>query len=151
MPPLWRLYRDQYGPGLDGTGGLFADGRWHTRGEPVVYFGGSAAIVVLEHLAHIDPDLLPADLELAQFEFAAPAAETRVEEFAAFPANWIHDENATRDIGRRWRSEGGSCVLSVPSAILPEERNYVFNPRHPEASRLEMVRKRRFTFDPRLI
>jgi hypothetical protein len=60
MPPhLWRLYRAQHGPGLDGSAGLFADGRWHARGERVVYFGGSAAIVVLERLAHTDPDLLP--------------------------------------------------------------------------------------------
>src|SRR5215831_6694883 len=62
MPQLWRLYRAAYGPGLDGIGGTFADGRWHTRGARVVYFGATAAIVVLERLAHTDADLLPADL-----------------------------------------------------------------------------------------
>ena len=62
MPPLWRLYRTPHGPGLDGIGGIFAGGRWHTLGERVVYFGGSAAIVVLERLAHTDPDLVPDDL-----------------------------------------------------------------------------------------
>ncbi len=50
-----------HGPGLDGIGGTFADGRWHSRGDLVVYFGGSAAITVLERLAHTDPDLLPDD------------------------------------------------------------------------------------------
>jgi len=39
----------------------------------------------------------------------------------------------------------------VPSAILPEEFNFVFNPQHPEARRLRLVRERRFTFDTRLI
>jgi RES domain len=96
MLSLWRLYRAQQGPGLDGIGGLFADGRWHTRGERVVYFGGSAAIVVLERLAHTDPDLLPGDLQLAMFEFAEPASDTKVEEFATLPAHWARPVAAAR-------------------------------------------------------
>jgi RES domain-containing protein len=39
----------------------------------------------------------------------------------------------------------------VPSAILPEEHNFVLNPEHPGAQRLRLVRERQFTFDPRLI
>ncbi|MGA3039213.1 MAG: RES family NAD+ phosphorylase [Bryobacteraceae bacterium] len=151
MPSLWRLYRAVHGPGLDGLGGLLAAGRWHALGERVVYFGGSAAIVVLERLAHTDPDLLPGDLWLARFEFPAPVLETKVEELATLPANWNQDENATRRIGGQWRQQGSSCLLAVPSAILPEESNFVLNPEHPDAQRLRLVRDRRFTFDPRLI
>ena len=151
MRGLWRLYRSRFGPGLDGVGGTFADGRWHTRGERVVYFGGSAAIVVLERLAHTDPDLLPDDLQLAQFELADPHAESGVEEFGGLPADWIVDENATRRIGGDWQQQGRSCLLAVPSAILPEESNFVFNPRHAEAGKLRLVRARGFRFDPRLL
>ncbi|HTQ57212.1 MAG TPA: RES family NAD+ phosphorylase [Bryobacteraceae bacterium] len=146
---LWRLYRSRYGPGLDGTGGTFADGRWHTRGERVVYFGGSAAIVVLERLAHTDPDLLPDDLLLAHFEF--PGNPARVEDFGGLPANWVQDERATRQIGGMWRRQGTACLLSVPSAILPEEFNIVFNPQHSDSARLRPVSQRPFRFDSRLI
>jgi RES domain-containing protein len=117
----------------------------------VVYFGGSTAIVVLERLAHTDPDLLPNDLRLARFDFPEPVLETKVEEFAKLPANWTQDEKATRQIGGRWRVEGSSCILAVPSAILPEELNFILNPEHPDAKRLRLVRERRFAFDPRLI
>lgn len=151
MPSLWRLYRAQHGPGLDGIGGIFADGRWHARGERVVYFGGSAAIVVLERLAHTDPDLLPDDLRLARFEFSEPVVETKVEELAALPATWNQDENVTRRIGRQWRQQGSSCLLAAPSAIIPEESNFVLNPEHPDVKLLRLVAERRFTFDPRLI
>jgi RES domain-containing protein len=151
MPPLWRLYRTRHGPGLDGIGGIFADGRWHQRGERVVYFGGSAAIVVLERLAHTDPDLLPNDLRLARFEFPEPVAQTKVEELAPLRADWTRDENATRRMGRQWRQLGSSCLLAVPSAILPEESNFVLNPEHPDAKRLRLVRERSFLFDSRLI
>jgi RES domain-containing protein len=151
LTPLWRLYRYRYGPGLDGAGGTFADGRWHTLGERVVYFGGSAAIVVLERLAHTDPDLLPDDLQLGRFEFSDSVLATKVEEFAKLPANWNQDQKATRRIGSRWRRQGASCLLAVPSAIVPEECNFMLNPEHPDAKRVRLVRERRFTFDPRLI
>jgi len=148
---LWRLYRRQYGPGLDGIGGTFADGRWHRQGERVVYFGGSAAIVVLERLAHTDPDLLPDDLWLSHFEFSEPVAEAQAEDFGALPADWTRDEKATQRIGGLWRQQGAACLLVVPSAILPEEFNYVLNPLHEEAKRLRQVGERPFRFDPRLI
>ena len=151
MPQLWRLYRAAYGPGLDGIGGTFADGRWHRRGARVVYFGATAAIVVLERLAHTDPDLLPSDLRLACFEFPEPIFSTNVEDISPLAENWMRDENATRRIGGQWWRERSSPLLLVPSAILPEEANYLLNAQHPEAKSLQLIRERSLTFDPRLI
>lgn len=151
MPQLWRLYRAGYGPGLDGIGGTFAHGRWHRRGARVVYFGASAAIVVLERLAHTDPDLLPADLRLACFELPASISSIKAEHVSALPENWIQDEEATRRLGDKWWLERLSPLLVVPSAILPEESNYVLNPQHSEAAALRLIRERPFTFDARLI
>ncbi|HUO29471.1 MAG TPA: RES family NAD+ phosphorylase [Bryobacteraceae bacterium] len=146
MTVLWRLYRAAYGPGLDGIGGIFADGRWHARGDLVVYFGGTAAICVLERLAHTDPDLLPADLRLARFEFPGT-----VEPCGALPANWERDESVTRELAAKWREAAASGLLAVPSAILPEELNFVCNPKHADARGLRQISERPFRFDARLI
>jgi RES domain-containing protein len=151
MADLWRLYRERFGAGLDGIGGTFADGRWHARGERVVYFGASAAIVVLERLAHTDADLFPSDLRLARFTFSGKVSQTSVERFAKLPSGWTNDENATRGIGTEWRRAGVTCLLVVPSAILPEEFNLVLNPQHPDAKSLRLASERPFTFDARLI
>ena len=151
MPRLWRLYRAAYGPGLDGMGATFADGRWHTRGARVVYFGATAAIVVLERLAHTDPDLLPSDLRLACFEVPETISRINAADISPLARNWMRDENATRRIGSQWWHERSAPLLLVPSAILPEESNYVLNAQHPEAKSLQLIRERSFTFDPRLI
>lgn len=111
MPKLWRLSRAEYGPDLDGIGGTFADGRWHTRGARVVYFGASAAIVILERLAHTDPDLLPTDLRLAYFELPQAISGTNAYEISTLPEDWIQDENATRRIGGQWWRECSSPLL----------------------------------------
>jgi RES domain-containing protein len=36
----------------------------------------------------------------------------------------------TRDIGTEWVRTGASPVLRVPSAIIPEEHNFVINVKH---------------------
>jgi RES domain-containing protein len=151
MALLWRLYRGQHGPGLDGIGGTFAEGRWHPQGELIVYFGASAAIVVLERLAHTNPDLFPNDLQLGQFEFPDSSSIIDVTTLSALPKNWVQKETVTRRIGKKWLRSELSPLLAIPSVILPEETNYIFNPRHTAARSLKLLRQRPFMFDPRLI
>ena len=147
MLRLWRLYPARYGPGLDGIGGTFADGRWHRRGDRVVYFGLTAAITVLERLAHIDPDLLPADLRLGSFVFdPEPAVDA-----ADPPEGWTRDEAATQQIGSDWVRTAKTCLLQVPSVIVPEESNAMLNATHPDVNGLKLVSERPFSFDPRLV
>jgi len=141
---LWRLYRAAHGPGLDGAGGLHAAGRWHPIGRRVVYFGASAAIVVLEKLAHIDPEVLPGDLVLGCFEGDA-STEDLAERFD------IEDVAATRAHGEDFLTSQRACVLRVPSVVLPEEFNLVLNPQHAEANRIRVVSRRSFSFDGRLL
>jgi len=141
---LWRLYRRAHGNGLDGIGGLYAEGRWHRRGSPIVYFGSNAAIVVLERLAHLDPEVLPDDLILGQF-----AANVSVERSAATVD--IQDLAQAQATGEAFLKSGAACVLIVPSIIVPEETSVVLNPLHHQAKSLELVAEREFRFDSRLL
>jgi len=141
---LWRLYRAAHGPGLDGAGGLHAAGRWHRLGRRVVYFGASPAIVVLEKLAHVDPDALPGDLLLGRF-----AGEPSVESVTEPPD--VGDPVACRVHGERFLEAGRACALRVPSVVLPEENNYLVNSLHPEAVKIRLICERSFLFDERLV
>ncbi len=141
---FWRLYRAAHGPGLDGAGGLHAAGRWHSLGHRVIYFGASPAIVVLEKLAHVDPDALPGDLLLGRF-----AGEPSVESIAE-PLD-VRDVIACRARGERFLEDGRACALRVSSVVLPEESNYMVNAEHPDAAKIRLVAERSFFFDERLI
>lgn len=141
---FWRLYRAAHGPGLDGAGGLHAAGRWHRLGRRVVYFGATPAIVVLEKLAHVDPDMLPDDLLLGRF-----AGEPSVE-FITDPLDF-GELTACRARGERFLDAGRAGALRIPSVILPEESNYLINALHSEATKIRLVSERSFFFDERLL
>ena len=53
---------------LDGIGGMYTSGRWHTKGNPIVYTASSAALAALEVLVHVDPLMAPSDLRLLAIE-----------------------------------------------------------------------------------
>ena len=50
---LWRV--SNYAS-LEGTGGLYVSGRWHTKGHPVVYCSEDPSTALLETLVHIEID-----------------------------------------------------------------------------------------------
>jgi RES domain-containing protein len=143
---LWRLYREAHGPGLDGRGGLFAAGRWHEIGAPVVYFGATAAIAVLEKLAHVDSAFLPDDLLLTCYTTDIP-----VEKLQPLSAARLRSIKHTRQLGAEFLRRGAASVLRVPSVVLPEEDNLMLNPLHPDAALLRLKSKRSFRFDQRLL
>ena len=62
---VWRICRKPYVDiALDGIGGMYTSGRWHTKGHPIVYTAYSAALAALEVLVHVDPLTAPPDLRL---------------------------------------------------------------------------------------
>jgi RES domain-containing protein len=56
----------------------------------------------------------------------------------------------TKDLGTNWVKSGASAVLSVPSAVVPNERNYLLNPAHPDFKKIRFSAPVPFVFDPRL-
>lgn len=56
----------------------------------------------------------------------------------------------TRDIGTNWAKGLTTAVLSVPSAVIPRERNYILNPAHPDFARIRFSNPEPFYFDVRL-
>lgn len=150
--PAWRLTRRPFAD-LSGTGGLYAAGRWHARGRPVVYTGLTPAVCLLEFLVNAEapPDLLPDDYVLMTIDVPPDLPLHRVAE-KDLPAGWrtFDGRAACRDLGDSWLAGGETAGLLVPSAVLPVESNLILNPRHPRAADVRVVSVEPFAFDPRL-
>ena len=60
------------------------------------------------------------------------------------------DRRASRVFGGRWLTEARSCVLLIPSLIVPTERNVAINPAHPHFTRMTASPPRPLEWDDRL-
>jgi len=107
-----------------------------------VYTSGSIALAVLEILVH-SPLELPDGYELWKVEL--PTRYSKVEEL---PREWRDDPAAAQDLGDRWLAE--SAVVEVPSVVIPQESNYILNPKHPEYPAGYWIPMGTFDFDYRL-
>lgn len=145
---LWRVSNYQ---SLDGVGGLYVSGRWHTKGHPVVYCTLNPATALLETLVHIEIDSedRPERFQVLRIEGPESLSIEKVEADSLSP-NWAEDMNATQAIGDRWLSEKRSLLLQVPSVLVPETWNVLVNPQHVEVNLLKIIAMYEHPFDSRL-
>lgn len=142
---LWRISRHR---DLRGMGGLRADGRWHYAGQPVVYLSESPSAALLEICVHTAANDVPPEFTLLRIE----GQEVKVAPVAGekLPKNWRDKAEATREIGTQWLRARESVLLRVPSAIVPETANFLFNPLHPDAKKFRVTEALRCPFDARI-
>jgi len=144
---LWRVSNYQ---SLDGVGGLYVSGRWHTKGHPVVYCTLNPATALLETLVHIEIDSedRPERFQVLRIEGPESLSIEKVQADSLSP-NWAEDMNATQAIGDRWLSEKRSLLLQVPSVLVPETWNVLVNPQHVEINLLKIIAMYEHPFDSR--
>ena len=68
------------------------------------------------------------------------------------PPDWRAEPlpESTQRIGDAWIAAAKTAILAVPSALYPEETNYVLNPAHHDFPKVEISGGEPFTFDPRM-
>ncbi|WP_210210165.1 RES family NAD+ phosphorylase [Rhodopseudomonas palustris] len=144
---LWRIsnYAD-----LTGEGGIRASGRWHSRGRRVVYLADHPSSALLEMLVHMDREFLPATFQLLHLTISDRVAVEAVR-LDQLPPNWRDRLEISRRFGDHWLEQSTRALLRVPSVIVPQAKNYLLNPAHPEAAEITIDEIIQAPFDPRLI
>jgi len=149
---VWRVTRRTHAEQpLTGEGARRFGGRWNHVGTSMVYTSGTLSLAVLEYLVNLPISDLPDDLVSIQVQVpddlgrAEIAIDDLPENWRTFPA--IED---LKDIGTDWVREGTTPILNLPSVVIPNELNYLINPAHKEARRVEVVSVAPFALDVRL-
>ena len=142
-----RVWRISNFADLSGDGGLLIEGRWHSRGTPIVYCTDHPSTALLEILVHATRYTVPDYYQLLEIE-----VPNDIETFAPTIAmNWDRDADETRRIGARFIADGIFALMNVPSVIMPKARNFLLNPAHADAGQIRIVETYRYPFDSRLI
>ena len=146
----WRIAKAKHGAGIDGTSGLHADGRWHSKGTRVCHAAANVALAMLEIRVHVNSLAdLPVDYCLYRFAFSDTAPMLRIEE-ADLPAGWRKNVSATRAIGDNAYRTQRALILDVPSVIVPLDRNLIVLGNHPAIGTVDVADMGSISLDDRL-
>ena len=144
---LWRIsnYAD-----LSGGGGLQAAGRWHTRGKRIVYLADHPASALLEMLVHMDRALIPATYCLLRVVVSENVVMDMIGT-NTLASDWRTQPALTRQVGDQWLDQSATALLQVPSVIVPDGKNFLLNPAHPDAAKVAITEIVNAPFDRRLL
>ena len=155
MITAWRITKTtEIRKAFSGEGARLYGGRWNSKGIAVVYAAATRSLAMLEILVHMR-NMQQTVVAIPYMLFSASFDERLLEELPAvsLPQDWDLEPPAdsTKSIGDAWVSAASSPVLSVPSVIVPEERNYILNPGHDRFSEIQFGSPIPCKFDPRLL
>jgi RES domain-containing protein len=142
---LWRISRHRE---LSGVGGLKAAGCWHHAGHVIVYLTETPAAALLEVCVHTSANDVPPEFTLLKIE--GPDVRVPSIKTSDLPKDWRTRLEVTRDLGTAWLEKKESVLLEVPSVIVPETINFLFNPSHKQATKFRVADIFSYPFDVRL-
>lgn len=151
MIRAWRIVPELHGAGaFSGEGAGTYGGRWNSRGRLAVYTSGTLSLAALETLVHLNP---PIALPYLVYPVEFDAKLVHRPDPASLPSGWRSSPvpAVIQRVGDQWLEKMISVVLAVPSAIIPQETNYILNPAHRDFRKIRIMKPDRFVFDSRLL
>ena len=151
MPKGYRIVRQRFAANaFDGEGSRLFGGRWNKKGIRMVYTSASASLAVLETFMHMGIDAH--SISHAIIEIDIP--DEIIEEVTAedLPDEWRDNPapEACQKFGNDWIGSQRSAVLSVPSIVMPIERNYLINPSHIDYKKITIHEAVKYEYDDRM-
>ncbi len=152
MVKAWRIVKTKHKhSAFTGYGCQFTSGRWHNKMALMVYCSETPALSALELFVHLQQDGM--HIKFVSFEIQIPGKIIiNVENIITLPKRWRrHPPGAgTKKIGSDWVKSMDSAVLSLPSTIIPSNKNYLLNPQHPDSDKITIGLPEPFSFDSRM-
>lgn len=148
---VYRITKKEHAA-LDGMDGLYGPGRWHKKGNLVIYTSEYASLAAWEKIVHVTSfENLPENLLLVKIEIPDRIEVQSVPEsvlvkgWDSFP--FILE---TLDFGTSFLRKNEHLALKVPSVVIPDEYNIILNPLHPDIQDCKVISTLPFEFDKRI-
>jgi RES domain-containing protein len=72
-------------------------------------------------------------------------------DWAKLPKDWPGKPAVTRALGDQWLDRNSAALLQIPSALVPRTSNFLLNPMHPDAAKIQIASVSRQGLDRRLL
>ena len=148
---VYRLSRKKYADELSGKGAAKVGGRWNSRGTELIYTAESRALAMAEVAVHLTLATMPDDFVMVEIEISEEIKISEMQK-TELPKNWnaFPYDLRTQEVGDGFVRAEESCLLKIPSAVVPGDHNFLINPKHPDFKMIKISSIEKFPFDERL-
>ena len=130
---VFRVAQKRFASDLSGEGARLYGGRWNHILTPCIYTADSRALALLEFSVNVDAKNISKELVMLSLE--VPEDNFMQLKIDKLPSDWnsIPPNDKTRNLGNLILNESDLSVIGVPSSVVPEEWNFLLNPRNMPA------------------
>lgn len=148
---VFRISSEEHSGTLKASG---ASNRWNKRGEFVIYAGGSRSLATLELVVHRNFIKPNTKYKVMILSIADDKNLIKTLNYKDLPKNWRAFEaySKLQELGSNWVNSRESLILKVPSAVIPQEYNYIINTEHPDfKEHVKLLNTENYFWDERLL
>jgi RES domain-containing protein len=146
---LYRLATDTFAHDISGEGAKIYGGRWNPVGIPTLYLSEFISLSILEILVRANKFDSPDTYTLLSIQI--PDNSIIKIELKKLRKDWQQHIEYTRAIGEEFLKANDALILKVPSAIVPQEHNFLANPLHEDFKKVKNVKSELLNLDKRLL
>lgn len=146
---VYRITNETYKNDISGNGAALYGSRWNSKGLPLLYTSQFISLSILESLVHLKKREIPPTQYLLQIEIPDEAEVSEIS-YKKIKKNWDKELDYTQWLGDQFLQNKQRLVLKVPSAIVPEESNFLLNPLHVKYKKVRILSSHLLELDKRL-
>ena len=148
---VFRICKETFATGLSASG---ASNRWNKRDQYVIYTGSSRSLATLELIVHKSSIAPLTSYKVMVISIADDDHLIRQTLISSLPVAWrkLSAYSTLQQIGGDWYDSNETLILKVPSAVIPNEYNFIINMKHPDFNdKVKLVRIENYFWDNRLL
>lgn len=148
---VYRLADKQYIDDSEGTGAKLFGGRWNEVNCPCIYASEHVSLAFLEKFVHATAKENMLNIALLEIEIPDDEEILLRVDVSKLEKNWKENVAYTQWIGEQILDDVSIVAFSVPSVLIPTERNYILNPKSVHFNRIKYKKIIDFYTDYRLL
>lgn len=148
---VYRICKTEYSKQILASG---SPNRWNMRDQYVVYTSSTRSLSTLEMVVHRNAISSISDYKILVISIEAESKNVHTIDLQSLPENWrtLAAYSMLQNIGSEWYNKQESLLFKVPSAVIPQEYNFVINTKHPDfRKKVQLVSNEDYFWDKRLL
>ncbi len=146
---IYRLSTGNFANNISGEGARIYGGRWNPVGTAALYTSENISLCILEILVRATKKTSPESYTL--ISISIPDDNIFQLQIKKLKIDWQTNLEYTQRIGEDFLNETQTLCMKVPSAIVPQENNFLINPLHADYKRVKIISSELLALDKRLL